>query len=273
MHFALDPLKGAQSVSSGCRRAADYAKVAALFYRHCGQSGLWALAKTFTGSRIVEMRVPNTILRVGIRPHSVDRVTYREVFLEGIYRYEHYGNPKVIVDAGANIGLTSLYYSILFPAAKVLALEPDPGNFSLLRRNVKSRHQIEPMRRGLWTHETVLKLRNPDAKHDRFQYRESAEPGGSVVAEGVSIRWILRHLGVDRIDILKIDIEGAERHLFQTADEWLDKVSVLAIELHDGLVHGCSDAMFNALKGREYSISKRDETTFVRLSLNRVDSK
>ena len=72
--------------------------------------------------------------------------------------------------------------------------------------------------------------------------------------------------GIEKIDVLKIDIEGSEKEVFELgAETWLPKVKTMVLELHDRVKKGCTAALVNALKTREYFIEPFCESIVVRL--------
>lgn len=82
--------------------------------------------------------------------------------------------------------------------------------------------------------------------------------------KAVSIKDIMEQYSFDRIDILKIDIEGAEIELFKNNyDDWLPSVRVLIIELHDRMRKGCSKTFFDALSKYNFSTEIKGENLFV----------
>jgi hypothetical protein len=76
---------------------------------------------------------------------------------------------------------------------------------------------------------------------------------------------LLERLG-GQIDLLKLDVEGAERELFSQNPDWLNNVSAIFIELHDPFVPGCAQAFYSALTSRPFRQEQRGDTTFIDLS-------
>ena len=70
--------------------------------------------------------------------------------------------PRTLVDAGANIGLASLYFANRFPSANIIAIEPEQSNFDLLRKNVAPYETITPIRAALWHENGIIKLVDPE---------------------------------------------------------------------------------------------------------------
>ena len=114
-----------------------------------------------------------------------------------------------IIDAGANIGLTSVYLANRFPSARLLALEVDQQNFELLAANTRAYPRITPLLKGLWHRRANLVIDNPEDHAWAFTVSEASEEGSSTV-EGISVADLLRDFGWERVDLLKLDIEGAE---------------------------------------------------------------
>jgi FkbM family methyltransferase len=140
--------------------------------------------------------------------------------------------PEFIVDAGAHVGYVSVFYANRYPKAQIIAIEPDARNFAIARQNCAPYPQIELVRAGLWSHDTKLQVRDPSFGRWQSWGRHTTEaPDGEV--DGISVPTLLERIGRDRIDVLKIDVEGAELALF-SADymAWLPRVEVMTIETH-----------------------------------------
>ena len=84
--------------------------------------------------------------------------------IEEMCRFGLPSSAQVIVDAGANIGLTSVYYSDSFPKARIVALEPEAGNFEMLRRNVTPYPDIVRIQAALWSHDGTVAILSPGSR-------------------------------------------------------------------------------------------------------------
>ena len=141
-------------------------------------------------------------------------------------------NIKFVIDAGANTGLTSLFFNYKYPSSKIIAIEPEQNNFNFLVKNTRNNNNIYPLKRGVWYKDTHLKICNPNAQSWAFTTQEVNEDTNSDV-RGISIPTILKKYNSKTIDLLKIDIEGAEKELFKNnIDLWLPHTRYLVIELH-----------------------------------------
>jgi len=164
------------------------------------------------------------------------------VFEEEVYAMlcSHTSNVRTIVDLGANIGLASLYLLNKHPGASLFAVEPDAQNYGLLMRNLNaspSRARCQSVEAAVWSQETHLKIIRPESAGHVNQI--SVKPIGSGIGDympvqGMTIQQIIEKAGFDFIDVLKVDIEGAEVELFKGNTDWLNRVRWLAIEFHQG---------------------------------------
>ena len=209
---------------------------------------------------------------VRLRLGTSDLDTYIQIFEGGAYDFHYGSEPGVIIDAGANVGYASVYFANAFPRARILAIEPENSNYEMLKRNADPYPNVIPIRAALWNTNRLVDLFDPGRRHGGFQTRTITDPSRSNQAvEGMTVDRLMSDYGVDHVDLLKVDIEGAEREVFDDASGWIDRVSTIAIETHDRLKPGCSEAVENAT--RDFSIRyergqnlflARPELTFTR---------
>ena len=154
-------------------------------------------------------------------------VGYREIFVDRLYRFRTARSAPLIVDCGANCGLSVAYFKSLFPAAKIIAIEADPEIFELLKWNVASL--------GL-TEVTLINKAVALGGQPVAFYREGADAGrihrlrnakARVTVPVVSLDELLR----EPVDFLKMDIEGAETDVL-CASKRLQDVAQLMVEYH-----------------------------------------
>jgi hypothetical protein len=106
-----------------------------------------------------------------------------------------------------------------------------------------------------------MKIENPTDASFLFRVVEGVDGRGGIPA--VTLSDIILSEGAEIIDILKLDVEGAEKVLFEHGSDWLRRVRLMIMELHDGYVSGCSDALFAAIKGRKYKHSRIKEIDII----------
>lgn len=201
---------------------------------------------------------------VRLRLRSSDMGVFRQVFMLSEYSCGLSKSPRVIVDAGANIGLSTVYYANKYPQARVIAIEPEKSNFALLVRNAAAFHNVIPVRAALWNEERKISLVDPGQGFYGFQTTDDDMSSTRVVAKvpGLTMNKLMRDYAIGHIDILKIDIEGSEIELFENASSWIGRVGTIAIELHDRIRDGCSASFYAAARGFTYGF-RRGETTFL----------
>nr|WP_143547836.1 FkbM family methyltransferase [Rhodopirellula sp. SM50] len=203
--------------------------------------------------------------RLAIRPGTTDLQVVREIFSMGVYALHPLRKmcpqfaPRQIADCGAYAGYSSCYFADRYPDAKVLAVEPQSDNFALMTRNTAQFSNIEPINKALWYKTGTVSLGNPAAEKWGFEF-EDAGPTTDAQAPipTITIPEIIEWAGGE-IDLLKIDVEGAEREVFQRECEWLDHVGVLIIEVHDGTRPGCSRAVWKQLIERDFCMLNQHE--------------
>jgi len=198
---------------------------------------------------MVTLNAPGIIFPVILRPNTSDEALYSQIFLHDEYGYlEMLRPPKVIIDAGANIGLSAIYFANKYKDAMIIAIEPEDSNFSMLEKNALPYKNILPVKAALWPQEGMVSLHDPgcgELAYQTYCNRESIENNN---IKCVTIDSILTKYRIDYIDILKIDIEGAETEVFNAKCDWISKVLVIIIELHERLKSGCNKAFFAATK-------------------------
>jgi FkbM family methyltransferase len=190
-----------------------------------------------------------------LRIPADDVFMYNQIFNKRDYGMTVKEPPSVIVDAGANIGSASIWFASRFPDAAIIAIEPETGNFDLLCRNVKDYPNITPVQAVLWDKESQLSIiAQPGFGEAGFVMTGDGgkiPPGARVVQEirALTIPAIMREYGLDHIDILKIDIEGSEKEVFESASPWIDQVETLIAELHERFKPGCNTAFESIAAG------------------------
>lgn len=223
-------------------------------------NGALALQKARARTGTVTVHVPGLRAPIALRAGSTDVFSFEDVFVRSLHDFDPVltQSPELIVDCGANVGYVSVLLANRYPAARIIALEPEASNIAMLRRNTVVYPNIEVIEGALWKSEGVLRIRNPEAPKDAFQ----VEPHGLGPARRDEVRaftidTLMRAYNAARVDLLKIDIEGAEREIFRERPAWLGRVGVLLIELHDRFAPGCSKAFYDALADYDFVEVKR----------------
>jgi FkbM family methyltransferase len=188
--------------------------------------------------------LPGMRAKVVLRPRSADVHAFWQVFIAREYDIPIAFEPRLIVDAGAHVGFASLYFSRRFPGARLVAIEPDAENASLLAENLAGLAGATLCQAALWPRTTRLRIANPHAETWSFRVMEDGGSGRPV--ECITMERLLDEHG--DVDILKLDIEGAEGALFAGDVDWLSRVRMVIIELHERHAPGCTALTYDAMR-------------------------
>jgi FkbM family methyltransferase len=212
-----------------------------------------------TRHRTVRVAVPGSARSLLVRLGTPDIDVFNEIYRGHEHDWDLPDAPRSIVDAGAYTGLTTAFYAMRYPEAQVIALEPGAENFALLLRNTSGLDNVRAVQAALWSKSGRLAL--TDAGREAWglvvSEPEADRPGsGSVVSapvvkapvvEALALSDLLHQYGVDRVQLLKLDVEGSEVEIFSDAGRWIDRVDGICIELHDRFRPGCSRAFYSAV--------------------------
>lgn len=202
-----------------------------------------------------------------LRPRYTDIDIFEQIFLIKDCQLPIDIEPKLIIDAGAHIGCSAIFYSLMYPNAKIYAIELSPSNFDVLVENSKQVKNVIPINAAIWNKSIDLEILNPS--DDGWSFKAgvvSKESKGSIKIKGIRIEEILEMSRAERINLIKIDIEGAEKEIFaRDSNAWINKVDNMIIELHDRFVPGCTLNFNSSL--RNYNYASHD-TTFNKVCTN-----
>jgi FkbM family methyltransferase len=206
------------------------------------------------------------------KPPSSDFAVYDQVYILNEYqplvdlikKNEHENRRSLnIIDAGGNIGLTSIFFNNIFKDSRFIIVEPDKDNFNILEDNIRQNEFIgsKLVKAGVWSKCTYLTANRDfrDGNDWSVSVRESDIPSD---IKGYSIPALMDLLDFKLIDILKIDIEGSEKQLFNDenlATEFLSKTKYIAIEIHDEF--DCRDQINKCLILNNFEFFLKDGLT------------
>ena len=162
--------------------------------------------------------------------------TYQWIFLDQIYAFRADNPAPTIVDCGANTGLSILYFKHLYPQARIIAFEADPKLFRILEENIRGNGftDVELINKAVWNKETTLTFLPDGADAGRVADAAGptpAHPGNGGAVQVPAIR--LRDYLTDRtVDLLKMDIEGAEVEVLNDCPDVLKNVKAVCLEFH-----------------------------------------
>ena len=152
-----------------------------------------------------------------------------ELFFDEIYRFRAARPDPRIIDCGANVGLSIIYFKHLYPAARITAFEPDPRIFGVLEDNLRrfGFEHVTLRREAVWKETGELRF-VPDGG-----FGGRTETGGEVPATATAVKAVRLHDFLEEpVDLLKIDIEGAETVVMEDCRDRLANVERLFVEYH-----------------------------------------
>jgi FkbM family methyltransferase len=150
------------------------------------------------------------------------------IFERGLYRFASTEEAPTIIDCGAGIGLSACYFKHLYPKSDIIAFEPDPRVFEILKRNCASwgAHDIRLVPKAVWTSETTL----PFVGDGRYSGRVDSEATAADLPQVPTCR--LRDYLSGTIDLLRLDIQGAEVDVLLDCADFLEQVRYLLVDYH-----------------------------------------
>lgn len=193
---------------------------------------------------------------VFIRAKTSDVITAYVLLLRDDYATPAKGEMDLILDLGANTGCAAVYFSHHYPEADIYSVEPDRDNYQVLQRNVRSLPKVKTLNSGVWWREAQLEVDNPDVEAEEFQFHETTTGG----IPGVTVGQLLDCYPEAKKVMLKMDVEGAEKMIFENASDWIHRVDYLQVE-----IHGCWKSVFDALVGVDYSAEMSGENMLIEL--------
>jgi FkbM family methyltransferase len=152
----------------------------------------------------------------------------KEIFEQEIYRFESNKEHPYIIDCGANIGLSVIYFKRLFPGAEIIAFEPDTKVFEALEYNTKvfELTNVELVKKACWNEETTLTFFSEGA--DGGRVAQDFDKQNNIQVPTVRLRDYL----YEQVDFLKMDIEGAEVEVLDDVKDLLVNVEKIFVEFH-----------------------------------------
>ena len=217
-------------------------------------SYLWLRLSSFGKFNTIGLLKHKFYLRRG----TSDREVFEQIFIDRQYEFKLGFVPKMIIDCGANIGLSAIYFANKFPDAKIIAIEAELSNFEMLKMNCSHYPNIICLHNAVWHKEETLTIEDPGKGH--FSFKTTNTRTGHQKVETVTLQSLMTRYNIDSIDLLKIDIEGAEYELFSiNYDEWLSKTTVIVVEVHDWFRGGTSAVLIKALARYNFGIGAQGE--------------
>lgn len=157
---------------------------------------------------------------------------------------ENFKREKIIIDAGANVGYTTMFFSNNLESSMIFGVEPSETNYKIYKENIKNLEKSDSVKayhRALSENKGsnfIIERDFHDKKDWSMTTKEVDDIDGNTI-KGITIAEIIKENNLDYISLLKIDIEGAERFIFKKENDlsFLKITEIIAIEIHDQLAN------------------------------------
>jgi FkbM family methyltransferase len=161
--------------------------------------------------------------------YSFSHLKRRDDLMAQFHRIE----KPMIIDGGANIGASAVWFAINYPRAHVVAFEPDPENFELLSANTAGL-DVDARKAAIGGVDGKVSITDPG--EGEWGYRTALDATGG--CDMFSIAGVIERKMAEGYTpfIVKVDIEGGEDGLFQEPTDWVDMTPLIIVELHDWLM-------------------------------------
>lgn len=225
--------------------------------RQIVRSQVTGIAAFDPSQTVVEMKVRfgSRRVRLLVREGTTDRDLVDMILCrDSEYRLPPVVRPKVIFDIGANIGITAVYYSMVYPEAEVYCFEPLPANLELLRENARrNSNRIYVIPRGLGNAAGSFGFCLSNDRHN-FGGGTFCGVGGDskrfLMLQIGTVRGALEETGVDSVDVFKIDTEGSEWPILRGIPEEIRR----NVQAYIGELHGIEDWKFCQMLARTHAV-------------------
>ena len=157
--------------------------------------------------------------------------SFEEIFRARVYDFAACTATPQIIDAGANIGMSVIFFKRLYPNSKIIAFEPDPDIYALLVKNVRSHgyENVDLREAAVWTNDDELTFYSEGSLSGSAQV-DFRNAGNTKKVKAVRLKTLLTD--ISSVDFLKMDIEGAEAEVLFDIESELNSVQNLFFEYH-----------------------------------------
>ena len=213
-----------------------------LYCIYCGMKTVVKMASSFARYGIWRTGVKRFVKGEGIQgglyrwwiPDSLSfYFLWEEIFeKKRIYDFNPRSGEPLILDAGANVGASVIFFKERFPRSRVIAFEADPEICSYLRRNIEENHipEVEIHNEAVWVEDCILNFQQEGADGGHLETSSGESGKKTVPIQAKDFRKVLQQYS--HIDFLKMDIEGAENFVVPHLDGALEHVDHIFIEYH-----------------------------------------
>jgi|WetSurMetagenome_2_1015567.scaffolds.fasta_scaffold42177_3 FkbM family methyltransferase len=194
--------------------------------------------------------------------------SYKEIFEKGIYRFRADSDTPLVIDGGANVGTSILFFKRIYPKGRVIAFEADPHVFAILKENIAhfALTDVTLHNKALWNAEEELFFMSEGADGGRLSNHLSDFP--KVAVKAVRFSEFL----MEPVDFLKLDIEGAEIEVLADCADRLGKVKNMFVEYHSFRKHDQRlDALLAILRAAGFRYQIQTQFSSPQPLIERID--
>ena len=158
---------------------------------------------------------------------------WQDIFIKRTLDFSTTSARPRILDCGAKVGVASLFFRRRYADAHITAFEADPALFALLDANLSANgaDSVERRNVAVWTSDGSLTFRSEGSDSGMIESLPGAVDGRSVVVPSLRLRDVIA--AEPAIDLLKLDIEGAEDAVLADCEPVLDRVRAMVMDLHE----------------------------------------
>ncbi len=210
------------------------------------------------------VNMPGVAHPIYVRNGTTDLFTFHQIFNLNEYDIKLNFQPSTIIDAGANIGLAAIFFANKYKGSKIICIEPEDSNFSLLEKNIYNYSNILCYKRAMSNlPNQSFNIIDSGLGHWGFMtetIESSQDKNIKGLVKSITPYEIIKENNLDIIDIFKIDIEGAEKELFESNFEnWIPKTRCIIIELHERYKKDSSKSFLEVISKYDFSYFKSGE--------------
>lgn len=215
----------------------------------------------------MQFKLPQMANPVAIRSGMSDMQVFHDIFIWGEYSFlKPVAESTTVLDIGANVGYSSTYFAGIYPKCEVVAVELMHTNFEQLSRNTAFLgKRITTLEAAVWSHNDGVSIADDTFRDgDAWSHHASEAKDGKSLVPSITMIELMQKHAMPRVNICKIDIEGAEFELFATGNRrWVDNCDVILLEIHEDLatfdiVAGMHADGFQSFTAHELTIFYRD---------------
>lgn len=191
-----------------------------------------------------------------VRMRKSDVFTLAEIFHDREYAvYTPLPRRPLVLDCGANIGLSAIWFLCRFAGSRVHVFEPSPDNFRFLKLNLGGRDDVVVNRAavGKETGRVTLHVAEHGAMHS---VRDASAGEATVSVDCLNLAEYMRDRSISKVDLLKLDVEGSEMDVVEGLGDRIDDIGVIVGELHETVVD--ETRFYGYLRERGFRLVKKE---------------